>query len=169
MHTVVIYDSKFGNTERIAQAIARGAAALGDVRVLATTEAAAGDLAAAGRPDLLLIGGPTHNRGASAGLRALVNALPATLRAVPAACFDTRYRGPGWLMGSAAGEAAKVIRKTGAELAAPPESFFIVRSGPLPLQSLEPGELERAEQWGHAVATTAAGGPQAGRAAALAG
>lgn len=156
MQTVVIYDSKFGNTEKIAQAIARGAGSLGDVRVMDASKAAGGSLATAARPDLLLVGGPTHNRGASAGLRALVNALPASLGGVPAACFDTRYRGAAWLMGSAAAAAAKIIRKSGAELVAEPESFFIVRSGPMPLQSLEPGELERAEQWGRIVASAAA-------------
>jgi flavodoxin len=30
MQTVVIYDSKFGNTEKIAEAIGRGVSALGD-------------------------------------------------------------------------------------------------------------------------------------------
>jgi hypothetical protein len=63
-------------------------------------------------------------------------------------------------MGSAAAAAAKAIRKAGAEIVAEPESFFIVRSGPMPLQSLEPGELDRAEQWGQAVASVVAGAPQ---------
>ena len=156
MQTVVIYDSKFGNTEKVAQAITRGAATLGDVRVLHSAEAMSGSLAMTGRPNLLLIGGPTHNRNASAGLRALLGSLPAVLRGVPAACFDTRYGGPTWVMGSAAAAAAKTIRTTGAQLVAEPESFFIVRSGPMPLQSLAPGELERAEQWGAAVAKAAA-------------
>jgi flavodoxin len=156
MQTVVIYDSKFGNTERIAEAIARGAGTLADVRVMSTPEAvgAAGTLA--GRPDLLLLGGPTHNHGPSAGLRAFMDTLPAPLRGVPAACFDTRYRGPVLLMGSAAAGAAKVLAKAGAVTVAPPESFFIQRRGPIELQQLEPGEIERAEQWGRAVATAAA-------------
>ena len=79
-----------------------------------------------------------------------MDALPAPLRGIPAACFDTRYRGPVLLMGSAAAGAAKVLARAGAEVVAPPESFFIARRGPMELQQLEPGEIERAEQWGRA-------------------
>jgi len=159
MQTVVIYDSKFGNTEKIAAAIARGVGTLSDVRVMSTTAAAAAAETLAGPPDLLLLGGPTHNRGPSAGLRTFMDALPAVLRGIPAACFDTRYRGPKLLMGSAAAGAAKVMAGVGAEGVAQPESFFIARGGPMELQRLEPGEIERAEQWGRAVATAAAGRP----------
>jgi flavodoxin len=155
MQTVVIYDSKFGNTERIAEAIARGAGTLADVKVMSTTEAVGAAETLAGQPDVLLLGGPTHNHGPSAGLRAFLDALPAQLRGVPSACFDTRYRGPVLLMGSAAAGAAKVLAKVGAAAVAPPESFFIQRRGPMELQQLEPGEIERAEQWGRAVASAA--------------
>jgi len=66
-------------------------------------------------------------------------------------------------VGSAAGAAAKALATTGAEVVAPPESFFIVRRGAMPLQTLEPGEIERAEAWGRAVATSArAGAPGRG-------
>ena len=41
MQTVVVYDSKFGNTERIADAIARGVGTLGSVQVMDTAMAAA--------------------------------------------------------------------------------------------------------------------------------
>lgn len=160
MQTLVIYDSKFGNTEKIAEAIGRGVGTLGDVRVLSTDEAAAVAQAIATRPDLLLMGGPTHNRGASKGLRAFIRALPAALRGVPAASFDTRYRGAAWLMGSAAAETTKVLAKAGGKLVAMPESFFIARKGPVESQTLEPGEIDRAEQWGRAVAgATVAGRP----------
>ncbi len=148
MHAIVIYDTKFGNTAKIAQAIGRGAATRGSVQVLDVTEAL-GPLAE--RPDLVIVGGPTQNRGLSRSLRAFVDALPAALRGVPAASFDTRYRGSTWLMGSAAGEAAKRLGKAGSRLAAPPESFFMARGGPIERQGLETGEVERAESWGRAV------------------
>jgi flavodoxin len=155
MQTVVIYDSKFGNTERIAEAIGRGAGELGDVRVISTAEAAAVTGTLADRPDLLVLGGPTQKRGPSPALRAFMDALPALLRDVPAASFDTRYRGPLLLMGSAAAGVAKVLAKAGADAVAPPESFFMQRGGRLELQQLEPGEVDRAERWGRAVATAA--------------
>jgi flavodoxin len=151
MRTVVVYDSKFGNTERIADAIARGASTLGSVVVMDTAEAAGIGKQPAERPDLVLIGGPTQRRSASSALRAIVDALPASLRGVPVATFDTRYRGSTWIMGSAAAEAAKVLRKAGLELVAPPESFFIGRGGPVERQTLEAGEIERAEAWGRGV------------------
>jgi len=155
MKTVVIYDSKFGNTEKIAQAIGRGLSTLGDVRVMST-----GETTLTERPDLLFLGGPTQKRGASPGLRELMDALPPSLRGVPTAPFDTRYRGATWLMGSAAAQAAKAVRKAGGDVVAEPESFFIVRKGPMERQTLEPGEIERAEQWASDVAASADGGRQ---------
>jgi flavodoxin len=155
MSTLVIYDTKFGNTERIAEAIARGVGSVSDVHVMSTTEVVGAVRAIDGRPDLLFVGGPTQNHGPSAGLRDFINALPASLAGVPAVCFDTRYRGPVLLMGSAASAAAKALAKAGAEIVAKPESFFIARRGQMPLQALEPGEIERAEQWGREMAAAA--------------
>jgi flavodoxin len=155
MRTVIIYDSKFGNTERIAEAIGRGAGTLGNVRVMSAAEAAAVTETLAERPNLLLLGGPTQKRGPSPALREFIEGLPAPLRGVPSACFDTRYRGPLLLMGSAAAGVAKALARAGADAVAPPESFFMQRGGPMERQQLEPGEVERAEAWGHAVATAA--------------
>ena len=153
MRVVVIYDTKFGNTESVAKAIARGLGTLGSVRVFSTAEPAP---AFADRPDLLVIGGPTQSRGMSPTLRGLVEALPQGLRGVTAATFDTRYRGPKLVMGSAAEAAAKVLLKTGSRLAAAPEGFYIGRGGPMDKQTLEPGELERAEVWARTVGTAVA-------------
>jgi flavodoxin len=154
MQTLVIYDSKFGNTEKIAEAIGRGIGSVSDVRVTSTAEAAGVNESIAARPDLVLVGGPTQNHGPSAGLRRFVNNLPTALRGVPAACFDTRYRGPVLLMGSAAASAAKTLAKRGAKLVAPSESFFIVRHGAMEQQALEQGEITRAEAWGQVIATS---------------
>jgi flavodoxin len=157
MQTVVIYDTKFGNTARIAQAIARGVGTLGSVRVMDTVEAAQ---SGAERPDLLLVGGPTQKRAMSPGLRDFVEALPPSLQGIPTASFDTRYRGSTLFMGSAANDATKLLRKAAGRLVAPPESFFIRRGGPLELQTLEPGEIERAESWGRAVGAALNGGSE---------
>ncbi len=154
MQTVVIYDTKFGNTAKVAEAIARGLGR-GSVRVGDTAEAAR---LLAERPGLLVIGGPTQRRGPSPALRAFVDAFPISLRGVPVATFDTRYRGGTWLMGSAASEVAKRLGRAGARLAAPPESFFVVRGGPPERQGLEPDELERAEAWGRLLATAVPAG-----------
>jgi flavodoxin len=147
MHTLVIYDSRFGNTEKIAAAIARGVGSVSEVRLTSTSEATSGNPLDS-ELELLFVGGPTQNHRPSAGLKTFLDTLPAVLHGIPAACFDTRYRGPVLLMGSAASAAAKALAKKRAEVIAPPESFFIVRHGPMERQTLEPGEIERAEAWG---------------------
>lgn len=157
METVVIYDTKFGNTEKVAQAIARGAQAGGGVRVAPVEEGAA---LLAKRPDLLVIGGPTQRRSMSPGLRAFVDALsPSTVRNLRVAAFDTRYRGASLIMGSAAADAAKRLGKAGVQLVSAPQGFYIGRGGPLEQQSLEAGELERAEAWGQNVVAALEGQP----------
>jgi flavodoxin len=155
MRTVIVYDSKFGNTEKIAEAIARGAGTLGGVQVANVAEARAALMA---RPNLLLVGGPTQRRTMSPGLLAFFDAglIDGLVVDVPAASFDTRYKGSTWIMGSAAAEAGKRLGKAGADLVAKPESFFMRGGGPMERQTLEAGEIERAEAWGRAVAASAA-------------
>jgi flavodoxin len=161
MQTVIIYDSRFGNTERIANAIAEGASNRSGVQVINASDADRWTDALADHPDLVLIGGPTHNHGPSAGLKTLLERLPTSLAGAPIATFDTRYRGPVLIMGSAAGAASKILGKAGASVVAPAESFFIVRKGSVESQALEPGELERARRWAAALVATVA--PNAGR------
>lgn len=153
MQTLVLYDSRFGNTGAIAHAIAAGAAGSSSVTIL-NAEAAKREQFA-GRPDLVIVGGPTHNHGPSDGLKALADLVARRLPGVTAACFDTRYRGPALLMGSGAAATTKSLAKAGAFLVASPESFFIVRKGSVASQVLEPAEIERAEAWGRAVAAAA--------------
>ena len=169
MHTLVICDSLFGNTAQVAQAIARGAGTLATVQVLGVPDAAA---RLPERPDLVLVGGPTQHRGLSPVLRGFLDGLPRRcLRGVPAAVFDTRYQMSARLSGSAARHAAGRLRRAGCRLVAPPESFFIQRDLPPKgdkrrheLERLLPGELERAQEWGRAVAALVhrgTGGPDA--------
>ena len=162
MQTVVIYDSKFGNTEKIAEAIGRGAGTLGPVSVAAAGEASD---TLAGRPDLLLIGGPTQKHGMSPPLATFVDHVHrGTLRGVPVATFDTRYEQSRLLTGSAAKSAASHLRRTGCRLIAPPESFFVERGSKPPeggrpdpsAVRLVDGELKRARQWGARLASAAA-------------
>jgi flavodoxin len=155
MRAIVIFDSKFGNTEKIAQAIARGIGTLGSVRVLSAADPTP---AFAERPDLLIVGGPTQSRGMSPALRSVLDAVPQGLRGVSAATFDTRYRGPKLIMGSAAEAAAKSLGKAGNRIVAAPEGFYVGRTGPMEQQALEGGELERAEAWARTVGAVVANG-----------
>ena len=158
MQAVVIYDSQFGNTKQIAQAIARGLGEHGSVEVLAASEVV-------GRPpvhpDLLVIGGPTQRHGLSPTLRAFFDALPRqSMGGARAATFDTRYRMAPLLSGSAANQAAGRLRRAGCRLVAAPESFFVERDRPPEgekrrhgLERLAPDEVERAAEWGRGLAT----------------
>jgi flavodoxin len=151
MRTQIVYDSKFGNTEMIAKAIADGASASSEVDL---QDLASGVDWLGRRPDLLLIGGPTQRRTMSPALAAgLDSAGSGALAGVSVATFDTRYRGSTLIMGSAAAAAAKRLGKIGAALVAAPQSFFIGRGGPLERQTLEAGEIDRAEAWGRDLAS----------------
>lgn len=167
MKALVMFDSMFGNTQQIAEAIAEGLATRGQVDVVS----AAQTHSVGAEVDLLVVGGPTHGHGmsnarsrqanpaqqaqgahsAATGLRELCADLPQATRLVAAATFDTRYAKPTWLTGSAARGAAKRLRARGYRMVAAPESFFVSHAeGPL-----RDGERERARRWGEQLAQVA--------------
>lgn len=170
MRVLVVFESMFGNTERIARAVADGLAPHAEVE-LVEVGAAPADLGDG--LDLLVVGAPTHGFGLSrpssresaaqrtedgvvsarTGLREWLAALPGQAAIpVPVATFDTRFGNPRWLTGSAAQSAAKRLRERGCPLAAAPESFFVTATtGPL-----HEGEQERARRWGGTLAGAAA-------------
>src|SRR6266849_7945195 len=141
MNTLIIYDSTFGNTAQIAQAMADRLGEHGTVRIALADEAGLSDME---EIDLLIVGGPTQRHGVSPAIRDLLERLPRrTLRGAGAAAFDTRYHMAAWKSGSAAHRIASRLKRTGALLVVPPESFFVAEwEGPL-----EQGELEHAVQW----------------------
>jgi flavodoxin len=141
MNTLIMYDSTFGNTEHLARAMADELAYYGTVRLLRVPEGGAFER---GEADVLIVGGPTQRHGTSLAMRAFLESIPRrTLRGLAAAAFDTRYHMAAWKSGSAAHRIASRLKRAGALLVVPPESFFVAeREGPL-----EQGELERAVQW----------------------
>ena len=60
MKAVIIYESMFGNTRAVADAIAAGLRTEGEATVVAAADAGKADL---GGVDLLVVGGPTHVHG----------------------------------------------------------------------------------------------------------
>jgi len=130
MNTVIIYDSTFGNTEQLARVMADALRAHSTVRIVRVAEADPLDLKKA---ELLLMGGPTQRHRLSPALRAFLDRLPRrSLPGLGAAAFDTRYHMDAWKSGSAAHEIARRLKRTGATLIVPPESFFVAeREGPL--------------------------------------
>jgi hypothetical protein len=168
MRALVVYESAFGNTQKVAEAVAEGLSehVPTDLEEIGDAPHEVGN-----DVDLLIVGGPTHafsmsrpgTRASAAkqaegppvskgdGLRewlaSLRNAAPRA-----AAAFDTRFRKPRPMTGSAARAAERRLRKLGYRIAAPAESFFVsATTGPL----LE-GELDRAQAWGARLGSVAA-------------
>jgi flavodoxin len=159
MNAIVIYESIYGNTHTIADAIAEGLGA--GARTMTPAELSA----EATHGDLLVVGGPTHIHGMAtdrsrrvaletAGapeasgpvLRDWLDQLP-DARGARAAAFDTRLNKPEWLTGAASLRIARRLRRHGYTVL-DTASFLVAESeGPL----ME-GELERARQWGADVA-----------------
>ena len=158
MSALVVYESVYGNTKEVAEAIASG---LNDARVVSVHEVTSQVTNA----DLLVVGGPTHAHGLTSkrsrttavesahgdvlpdatdepGLRDWLADLPVVANA-QAAAFDTRAHGPQVLTGTASHGIARRLRRHGYRLLES-ESFLVeAPEGPL-----APGELERARHWG---------------------
>ena len=142
MKVLVLCDSEYGNTWKLATAMA--AALQPYAEEVATVKAAeAAGLKLLGY-DLLLVGGPTQGHTVSPRLKAVLEAVPAGgLQDVPALAFDTRMKMMKLLTGSAADGIARKLKGLGARLLLPPGSFIVTGTeGPL-----EEGEAERAVAW----------------------
>ena len=182
MQVLIVYESIFGNTHRVAGAIERGirdAAAEAVVNCLPVSRATPDLVAAA---DLLVVGGPTHARMTIArsrrdavtrtrprrmrrprghpldqdaegpGLRDWFHAMPKTGNGHRAAAFDTRLAPR--LAGGAAKGIARRLREHGYRLAVEPEGF-IVEGDEGPMRA---GELDRAHDWAAALRRGPPGG-----------
>ena len=163
MAAVVVFESIYGNTREVANAVAAGlggdtvVAAVGDVDEAALTET-----------ELVVVGGPTHMHGLATSMsrkmavkgaeedsdveldpaakseRGVRDWLADLGGGGAAAAFDTRIDKSPALTGSAARGIAKRLRRRGFTVVADPESFFVDDAeGPL-----VEGELERARAWG---------------------
>jgi flavodoxin I len=133
MKALIVYDSGFGNTEKVARIIGE---AIGG-QVLRVGEVNPADLKGF---DLLIVGSPTHGGFQTKGIDGLLKALPA-LGGLKVAVFDTRTRKT--IFGYAAPKISQRLEKAGGKLVAPPEGFFVIgKQCPL-----EDGELERAAAW----------------------
>ena len=141
MKTLVVYDSLYGNTEKIAQAI--GAAIAGEVQVLRVGQVNTAELQNA---DLLVIGSPTHGALPTETVQGLMKRIGSPAReSARAATFDTRLTW-GFLRryGFAAHKLADTLKEKGWTLVGEPGGFFVrgLKKGPL-----KKGEVERAAAW----------------------
>lgn len=145
MRVLVVYDSVYGNTEKIAEAIGRGIG--GDAKVVRVSKSA---LADAGPVDMLVVGSPTLGGRPSQPVQDFLAGIPeTTVKGMKVAAFDTRYSGKFVKMfGFAAEKIAESMVSKGAKLAAPPEGFVVTgKKGPI-----REGEHERAALWAKEIA-----------------
>ncbi|MFE5585536.1 flavodoxin family protein [Kitasatospora sp. NPDC056531] len=176
MHTVIVYESMYGNTREIAEAIAEGvheAAPSASVECLPLTQA---DNDVTRSADLLVVGGPTHMHGMSSGLSRLVAVAAENHREGhedATAEAQATAEGPGlrsWFhslpktepgtyaaafdtrgaapgSGGAAKGIAQRLSRHNYDVVAGPEGFIVEGTdGPL-----RAGELDRARAWGAAL------------------
>lgn len=159
MRALVVYESLWGNTEKVARAIAEK---LGGEATVVDSEAAPGSVDGY---DLLVVGGPTHAfsmtrastradavasydapRLPARGIREWLNELQRPATEIPAVAFDTRVDKPR-LPGSAAKAARHELRSLGFDTSVKQRTFRVHGyEGPL----LD-GELERAGVWANEV------------------
>jgi len=172
MRVVIVYESMFGCTRKIADAIAEGFGAGTDVRVLNVAEA---DPEVIDDAALLVVGGPTQAWGMS---------WPSTRRGAPlhvrkpgsdltlqpgadtgpgvrewlasvgqvhalAAAFDTRIKSPVLLTGQASRGISRQLTRHGLRVVAEPESFLVDKGS-----HLLPAQIDRARAWGARLAAT---------------
>ncbi len=138
---IVIYDTKFGNTEKIARALARGMEKQGfGVDCVKAEEV---DVEQLVEYDFLAVGGPTHSWGISKPLKTFLEKLKsADVKGKKAFAFDTKYKSR-WA-GSAGKGIGKTLKKLGMNVVKPHSSAIVMgNEGPL-----EEGMEEMFEQIG---------------------
>lgn len=168
MQAVVVYESMYGNTRSIAEAIAREL----NATAVPVKDATSEQISSA---DLVVVGAPTHawsmsrpsTRKAAAdgaakpgsvltlepgatgtGVREWLAEHGAQVR--NAAVFDTRLRGPGILTGRASRHIARQLRRSHASVISSPQSFLVTKAN-----QLAPGQQDRARAWAATLARAA--------------
>jgi flavodoxin I len=142
MKAVIVYDSVYGNTEKIARAIAEAITPSNEVKVVRAGEASASELASI---NLLIVGSPTHGGRPTPPVQDFLKKVPElSLKGVNVAAFDTRSQAKlARVFGNAAGRISRNLKKKGGTPIASPEGFLVTGTkGPL-----KEGELERAAAW----------------------
>ena len=150
--TIIIYDSFFGNTEKIAQAMANAISDYVKVDLRKVGEISPDEIK---EVKTLIIGSPTRKFNISDATVSFLKRIPKnSLSNVRVAAFDTRntqeelnkYKILSWmvkLFGYAAEKISNKLRKLGGNEVIAPQGFYVNGiEGPL-----VDGELERATQW----------------------
>lgn len=166
MEALVLYESYFGDTREVAEAVAEGIAAMtDDGDVVTVVEVSQAPLRVPESVDLLVVGAPTHAfslprpgsraRAAEMGGKEAASdqvgvrewlAAAQVPEGQSAAVFDTRLDSPRSVtfLNHTAHAAQRGLTRMGAHIVAPAGKFIVEDTrGPL-----ADGELERARRWG---------------------
>jgi flavodoxin len=159
MKAMVVYDSMYGNTGRIAEAIGKALGPQEEVEIVRAGEVRPEQLAGV---TLLIVGSPTQRFSPTGATTQFLKGISKNgLEGVKVAAFDTRFAESAIekirilaffvsIFGYAAEPIANRLQKKGGELAVPAEGFYVGDTeGPL----LE-GELERAADWARQIVAT---------------
>jgi hypothetical protein len=168
MKALIVYESMYGNTHLIADAIADGLRGTADAAEVDVVPVEAATRARIEGVDVLVVGGPTHVHGLSRtstrkaavqaaqkpgneldvdpdaegpGLRDWFDNRPQLSGA--AAAFDTRLDASPVVTGRASKGIARRLRHAGASLIVPPESFLVTKTNELIAH-----ETDHARTWG---------------------
>jgi flavodoxin len=144
MKALVIYDSQYGNTEKIAKAIGKGFT--GDVKVMKVGDVKPEDIAWA---KTVIIGSPTQAGRQTAAIKTFGEGLKAdSFTGKRLAAFDTRVKGFAKIFGFAAPKIEAGLKDKGGNFTAQPQGFIVKgKEGPL-----AEGEEDRATTWAKAIA-----------------
>jgi flavorubredoxin len=151
-NALVIYDTKFGNTEKVANALVQGLAAQGIEAESVNVDRVAIDRVS--EHDALLIGGPTHRQKMSEPMATFLDRLDkAHVSGKVGFAFDTKVEHR--FAGSAGKRIEKKMKKLGMRVIRPHASAIVVgREGPL-TEGTEDTFRQIGEQIAHALASLA--------------
>lgn len=150
MKILILYDSLFGNTEKIAYAIGETTKVYHETSIVKADQNTRSDLRDV---QLLIIGSPTHGGQFTEPIKKFIDSLPKdSLIDLKVATFDTSFptTNMGFFMnklakifGNAAPRIAKKLAKKGATIIDTKIFYVLGKEGPL-----KEGEIERAKNWG---------------------
>jgi len=150
MKALVVYDSKFGNTQKVAEAMADSFPKKDSAKALLVDNISQKDVNEA---DILIVGSPTQGGRPTAKIAEFISSLPADiLTNKKVAAFDTRFssqeHGMGLkllmsVIGFAAPKISSQLKAKNAKIVLDPEGFIVKdKEGPL-----KKGEITRAKKW----------------------
>jgi flavodoxin len=157
MKVFIVYDSVYGNTQKIAEAMIDGIGSNCEPIITKVQDATVADIEGV---DLFIVGGPTHGGTFTEPVKNFFASIPANgLKGIKSAAFDTSFteetqgafvRFLMTTLGYAAPKIAKKLAGKGADVLTSEIFYVLDTEGPL-----KEGEIERASQWAAALVNQA--------------